>query len=169
MTINFNSLPNDRPNALPIPGQYFAIIEKAEMKTPADTSKPDYLNLTLALQDKNGKSCGKIFDILSESDADIIRYKIGRFITALELPITDAFELKDLTKIVTGKKMIVDVTIDDPKKKNPDSPYQAKAVVDVFSGMVYYPLAEASTIFGIQAPTGAINAPDAQDAGEPTY
>jgi hypothetical protein len=98
----------------------------------------------------------------------VIRYKLLRFITALNLPITGAFELKDLTKIVTGKKMIVDVTIDDPKKKDPNSPYSAKAVVDVFSGMVYYPLTEASAIFGIQ-PTGEINAPDADDAGEIGY
>jgi hypothetical protein len=166
--INFNALPTDKPNALPAAGPYFATIEKAEMKTPNNPNKPDYLNLTLAIQNKEGKSAGKIFDILSESDNDVIRYKLLRFITALNLPITGAFELKDLTKIVTGKKMIVDVTIDDPKKKDPNSPYSAKAVVDVFSGMVYYPLTEASAIFGIQ-PTGEINAPDADDAGEIGY
>lgn len=171
MAINFNALPNEKPNALPNPGTYFATIEKAEMKQPSDSSKPEYLNLTLALQTKDGKSAGKIFDMLSESDKDLIRYKLARFILALEIPITGAFELKDLTKIVTGKKLIVDVAVDDPKKKNPDSPYQAKAVVDVFTNMIYYPLAEASTIFGIQAPTGEINAPDAHDAepGDLTY
>lgn len=154
---------------MPEPGTYFGIIEKAEMKAPKDPNKPDYLNLTIALQDKTGKACGKIFDILSESDKDLIRYKIMRFITALNIPITGAFDLKDLTKIVTGKKLIVDITIDDPKKKDPDSAYPAKAVVDVFTGMIYYPLSEASTIFGTAAPTGAINAPDAEDAGDYQY
>jgi hypothetical protein len=124
--------------------------------------------LTFAITNKEGKSCGKIFDILSESEKDLIRYKIQRFITALNIPITGSFELKDLTKIVVGKKLILNVTIDDPKKKDPNSPYSAKAVVDVFKGMIYYPIAEASTIFGIE-PTGEINAPDAQDAGDLTY
>jgi hypothetical protein len=172
MSINFNALPSDKPNALPDPGKYFAVIEKAEMKSSTtDPNKPDYLSITFALTNKEGKSCGKIFDILSESDKDLIRYKIQRFITALNIPITGNFELKDLTKIVVGKKLILDVTIDDPKKKDPNSPYSAKAVVDVFSGMIYYPIAEASAIFGIQPPTdgGTINAPDAADAGDLTY
>lgn len=171
MAINFNSLPNNRPNQLPTPGKYYATIEKAEMTKPKDPTKPPYLNLTLALQDKNGKSCGKIFrDMLSESDNDIIRYKIQRFITALGLPITDTFELKDLVKIVTGKKLIVDVTIDDPKKKDPNSPYAPSPVVDIFSGMIYYPLSEAAALFGTD-PTGTeeVNAPDADDAGADTY
>lgn len=173
MAINFNALPNEKPNANPAPGQYFATIEKAEMKANKTPGKPDYLNLTLGLQTKDGKSAGKIFDIIAESDNDVVRYKIQRFITALEIPITGAFELRDLPKIIVGKKIIVDITIDDPKKKDPNSPYAAKAVVDVFTGMIYYPLAEASTIFGIeiQNPTGdaPINAPDATDAGDPTY
>ena len=171
MAINFNSLPNTRPNQLPEPGKYYATIEKAEMTKPKDPTRPPYLNLTLALQDKNGKSCGKIFrDILSESDSDIVRYKIQRFITALNLPITDVFELKDLVKIVVGKKMIVDVTIDDPKKKDPNSPYAPSPVVDVFSGMIYYPLSEAATLFDTDPiETEEVNAPDADDAGADTY
>lgn len=170
MAINFNSLPNTRPNQLPAPGKYYATIEKAEMTQPKDPAKPPYLNLTLALQDKNGKSCGKIFrDILSESDSDIVRYKIQRFITALNIPITDVFELKDLAKVVVGKKMIVDVTIDDPKKKDPNSPYAPAPVVDVFSGMIYYPLSEAATLFGTDPTEEEVNAPDADDAGADTY
>jgi hypothetical protein len=171
MAINFNSLPNDRPNQLPTPGKYYATIEKAEMTNPKDPAKLPYLNLTLALQDKNGKSCGKIFrDMLSESDSDIVRYKIQRFITALGIPITDTFELKDLVKIVIGKKLIVDVTIDDPKKKDPNSPYAPSPVVDIFSGMIYYPLSEAAALFGTDpAGTEEVNAPDADDAGADTY
>jgi hypothetical protein len=72
---------------------------------------------------------------------------------------------------VPGKKFICDVTIDDPKKKDPTSTYPPKAVIDVFSGMIYYPLAEANAIFGIQNPTGEdqVNAPDAADAGDAQY
>jgi hypothetical protein len=37
--------------------------------------------------------------------------------------------------------------------------------------MIYYPLAEANAIFGIQNPTGEdqVNAPDAADAGDAQY
>jgi hypothetical protein len=169
--INFNALPNERPNALPEIGAYYALIEKAEMKSSKTPGKSDYLNLTLALTSKDGKACGKVFDMLTESDSDIVRYKIQRFFTALGLPITDTFELKDLVKIVPGKKFICDITIDDPKKKDPTSTYPAKAVVDVFSGMIYYSLADANAIFGVENPTGEdkIDAPDAADAEAPQY
>ena len=59
---------------------------------------------------------------------------------------------------------------DDPKKKDPNSPYAPSPVVDVFSGMIYYPLSEAATLFDTD-PTGTeeVNAPDADDAGADTY
>lgn len=166
--INFDALPNTKPNVLPEPGCYYAIIEKAEMKENKDPAKLPYLHLVFAIQDKNGKSCGKVFDIISESDHDLVRYKIQRFITALELPITGNFELKDLPKIIVGKKLLVDISNDDPKKKDPNSPYPIKAVVDMFSGQIFYPLSEAAIIFkdedGAPSTEAVFNAPDADDA-----
>lgn len=142
MGINFDALPNSKPNAIPEKGSYFACIEKAEMKQPKDAAKPPYLNLTLALKTGDGKSCGKLFDMLSESDHEVVRYKLKRFIEALQIPITGNFELKDLCKIVVGKSLIVDVTKDE-KDGQP-----ARAVVDVFTNEVYYPMSDASVIFG---------------------
>lgn len=159
MAINFNALPSESPNMLPEKGTYFATIESAEMKAPKDPTKPQYLNLKLGLKDNMGQSKGKIYDIIAESEHNIVRYKLQRFIKALELPITGEFELADLAKIVTGKKLIVDITIDEKSEPR-------KAVVDVFSNAIFYPVAEAGTLFGcfaIEEPAG-INASDAEDS-----
>lgn len=161
MAINFNELPNSNPGGgYNIPkGTYFALIEKAEMRTPkakddGSIGKP-YLNLQLSITTPDGKSVGKLFDIISESNHELVRYKLRRFIEALELPITGDFELRDLPKVIINKKFIVDIA--------PDK--QGKAAVDVFSGDIYYSVAEAARIFGNNAGlTGTINAPDAEDA-----
>lgn len=167
MAINFNALPSDKPNAIPPKGPYYATIEKAEMKPPKDTSKPPYLNLVLALKDAAGKSAGKVFDIISESDHELVRYKLQRFITALEIPITGNFELKDLCKIVQSKQLIVDITKEEKEGQAP------RAVVDLFTGEVYYSMKQATEIFGgLGEPAPEldfeINAADAADANEAT-
>jgi hypothetical protein len=136
MPINFDALPSDAPNNLPEDGQYRAKIEKAEMKV-SPTSGNTYLNLALALS-KDGKGYGKIFDIITESDNDIQRYKLRRLIEALNIPMHGSFELRDLTKIIVGKSMLVDV-IQEHKEGKRD-----KAVVDVFKGLIYYPIEEAA-------------------------
>lgn len=148
MAIQFNSLPGNKPGfAVPPKGHYIAVIDKAEMKQPKDPSKDLYLSLTLNLSDETGKSFGKIFDMITTSDSDYSRYKLKRFIEALELPIKGSFELKDLTKMVQGKKLRVDVAIDDRGD-------QPKAVVDIFTDEIFYPLEDKTPV---------INAADALD------
>lgn len=154
--INFDTLPNNKPITQLEPGTYFAVVEKAEMKAPKDPSKKPYLSITFGLTNKDGASCGKLFDIIADSEHDLVRYKLKRFIVALELPLTGGFELADLTKIVVGKKLILDVTKDTKSE-------QPRMVVDMFKGMIYYPLCESSEIFGMAA-VGEINAKDATDA-----
>lgn len=157
--INFDTLPNDKPVSQAEPGAYFGTIEKAEMKQPKDPSKKPYLSVTYGLTNKEGKSFGKFFDLITESEHDIARYKLKRFIVALELPLTGAFELADLTKIIVGKKLILDL-VKDTKSEQP------RLTVDLFTGMAFYPLSEATEKFGIAA-VGEINASDAHDA--PVY
>lgn len=142
--INFNSLPVNKPNNLPETGTYYAVIDSAEMKQGKDPTKPQHLNLCLALKDKHGRSCGKIYDILAESDKNLVQYKIARFLTALNLTQLGSFELADLVKIIKNKQLIVDV-----KQEEAKDGYPAKAVVDIFSGSIYYPMSEASEIFGM--------------------
>jgi len=160
MAINFDSLPNEKPINLPNPGQYYFTIERAEMKAPKDANKPDYLNMQLSLKTPEGKSAGKIFDIMTESDHEAVQYKIQRFIKALDIPISGTFELKDLSKIVTGKQGIVDITHKE------DENYPTKAVVDIFSGDIFYPLSQASELFELPADDApfTINESDAVDA-----
>lgn len=146
--INFNSLPTDKPVNLPDSGTYYATIESAEMKQGRDITKPPYLNICLNLKDKNGKACGKVFDILAESDKQLIQYKIARFLLALGLEKLGQFELVDLIKVIKNKQLIVDI-----KQEEPKDGYPAKAVVDVFSGSIYYPMSDAKVIFGATVPT----------------
>ena len=143
MAINFNSLPVNRPTNLPEPGTYYATIESADMKQPSDASKPPYLNIQLALQDQNGRNAGKIYDIIAESDKELIQYKVSRFLIALGLTNLGTFELADLVKIIKNKRLIVDV-----KQEEATDRFPAKAVVDVFKGSIYYPLSEATALFG---------------------
>ena len=147
MAINFNSLPTNKPVNLPETGTYYATIDIAEMKQGQDTTKPQYLNICLGLKDKMGKSCGKIYDILSESDKELVQYKLARFLTALNLTNLGTFELADLVKIIKNKQLIVDV-----KQEEAKDGYAAKSVVDVFKNGIYYPMSEASAIFGTVAP-----------------
>lgn len=157
MAINFSSLPTDKPVNLPENGTYYATIESAEMKQGKDPTKPPYLNIALAIRDKNGKSCGKIFDIISESDKELVQYKLARFVLALGLEKLGTFELVDLVKIIKGKQLIVDV-----KQEEANNGYPAKAVVDVFAGSIYYPMSDATTIFGIAVPKTKTKATDVQ-------
>lgn len=143
MAINFNSLPTNKPVNLPETGTYYATIDSAEMKQGQDPTKPKYLNICLGLKDKMGKACGKIYDILSESDKELVQYKLARFLTALSLTNLGTFELADLIKIIKNKQLIVDVKQEEAKDN-----YPAKSVVDVFKNGIYYPMSEASAIFG---------------------
>lgn len=158
MAINFNELPDNKPNAIPEKGTYYATITKVQMTQGKDLSKPPYLDLTLTLTKENGEAAGKVFDKIVESEHEVVRYKLKRFIQALEIPLTGSFELRDLAKIIINKKLIVDIT------KEENTGYAPKAVVDVFSNKIYYPMSEASEIFD----TPFINAPDADDAGRPS-
>lgn len=113
MAISFDSLPN-APQANVIPaGAYIATIEKATMKQPKDNEKPPYLNLQLDIKDAAGKSYGKLFDIITESESEYMRYKLRCFIQAIDVNLGNVFELRDLTKVCVGKKCEVTIVVDD--------------------------------------------------------
>lgn len=155
MAINFDSLPIDKPTNLPDPGTYYATIIEAEMKKGHDITKPQYLNLTYSLKDSSGRNCGKMYDILSESDKELVQYKLARFLIALNLIGLGTFELADLTKVIKNKQLIVDVKIEEAKDGRP-----AKPVVDVFSGSIYYPMSAATEIFGNTTTPVQTSSPD---------
>ena len=153
--INFNELPNSKPAGFTtIPkGRYLGTIEKAEMRQGKDTSKPPYLNIQWGLV-KDGKPMGKFFDLITEpGDAEIPRYKLKRFIQALELPITGNFTLADLAKMVPNKSAFIDITVDE--KSEP-----ARNQVDVFTGEIYYSVNDANVT------ADEINAEDGTDVAD---
>ena len=160
MAINCDSLPSNKPYSMPEPGFYYATIDTAEMKTPKDTSKPDYLNLKLKLKDKTGKNAGIIFDIIAESEHSLVQYKLKRFLIALGVNFSGTFELKDVQKVCAGKEIIVDVKIEKGQEGRQD-----RAVVDATSHEVYYPISEAELVFG-EGVANIINASDAEDSTE---
>lgn len=150
--INFNELPNSKPAGFTtIPkGRYLGTIEKAEMRLGKDASKPPYLSIQWGLV-KDGKPMGKFFDLITEpGDAEIPRYKLKRFIQALELPITGNFTLADLAKMVPNKSAFIDITVDE--KSEP-----ARNQVDVFTGEIYYSVNDANVT------ADEINAEDGTD------
>ena len=97
--------------------------------------KTGIINDTFVVTDKNGKKLGFIFDIITESEANLARYKLGRFITALELPLTN-FELKDLTKVIVGKELYGDITVEENQQ------YGSKSIIDALSAEIFYSVAE---------------------------
>lgn len=152
MAINFSALPTSNPFSLPEPGVYKAKIEEAEMRTPkTDATKPQYLNVKLALFKNDGSKAGTVYDIFSESEASAAQFKLGRFITACGLPLTGSMELKDLGKVVVGRTVTVDITHD----KKSDQP---RAIVDVFSRECYYPEADFERIYKMVHPSTEVTA-----------
>lgn len=156
MSINFNALPSEKPamggGAIIPKGQYLAVIEKAEMKQGQDMSKPPYLNLQLDISDEaSGTKMGKLFHILTESNHPLPMFQLKRIIESLHLPITGDFELKDLAKMIQGKKIIVDVA---PEKAEEGKP-ATRSVVDVFSGQIFYPYVESSLNTDVFSPDAA--------------
>lgn len=137
--INFDRLPQDNPFALPTPGLYRAKVVEAVMKPPKnDPTKPDYLNLKLALFDHEGKNSGNVYDIIAESDSSVVQYKTARFVRACGIPLTGSIELKDLAKLVNGKEIAVDIRHSRPRQGEDATNFTPKAEVDMFSRAAYY-------------------------------
>ena len=134
MAINMNSLPTEKPSMSSIipKGSYIAKIVKSEMKSPK-SGKADYFSAECDITDPaSNMSMGKFWINLFDSEANLPRYQLGRFIRALGLNIQGEFELKDLTKMVNGKSLIIDICPED-------KPDPQRSVLDI-SAECFYPL-----------------------------
>lgn len=135
--INMNSLPTEKPSMSTIipKGQYLAKIRKAEMRQPKDETRPQYFSAECDITDPvSGTEMGKFWINLFESEAPLSRYQLSRFIKALNLPIQGEFELRDLTKMVSGKELKVDIAPED-------KPEPQRSVVDI-SAQCFYPVVD---------------------------
>lgn len=143
MAINMNSLPTEKPSMSSVipKGCYIAKIVKAEMKTPR-SGKADYFSAECDITDPvSNTGMGKFWINLFESDANLPRYQLARFIRALNLNIQGEFELKDLTKMVNNKSLMVDIC---PDKDN------ERSIVDI-SADCFYPLEPKAEIDQVAA------------------
>lgn len=167
MAINYDALPSVKPSATVPAGFYKATITAAEMRTSKNTGNT-YLALTYDLN--NGKeNVGKLFDMQFDSEKEFLRYKLQRFITALRLNLTGLFELKDLCKLVKGKQLIVDVTIEPAANGNPE-----RNSVNSFEHELYYPVSEWASLTGAAADEVSASDADVEcapfvDSGEAEY
>ena len=142
MAINMNSLPTEKPSMSSVipKGCYIAKIVKAEMKTPK-SGNADYFSAECDITDPvSNTGMGKFWINLFESNASLPRYQLARFIRALNLNIVGEFELRDLTKMVNNKCLVVDIC---PDKNN------ERSIVDI-SADCFYPL-EQNTRDAVEA------------------
>ena len=136
--INMNSIPTNKPSIGTIipKGHYLCKIVKSEMKQGQNPAKPPYFSAECDVTDPiSNTAMGKFWINLYESEAALVRYQLGRFINALGLNIVGEFELKDLTKMVNGKSLMVDIKPEDRK----DGGTPQRSVVDI-DAECFYPV-----------------------------
>ena len=109
MALNFENLPKDKPTqgTQVEEGKYTAEVFEAKMVT-SKTSGNEYLNVSFKL-DKGGFVNENYF----ESDKPFLLYKLGQLLKACNVTLSGEGTLKDVAKVVKGKKVIVDVAIND--------------------------------------------------------
>ena len=122
-----------------------------EMKKSVNTGA-EYLSLQYDLNNGAGVT-GKLFDMQMESEKEFLRYKLQRFLTALNLNLNGSFELRDLCKLVNGKKFVVDVTVED------NAQYGKRNTVNSFEHEIYYNINEWASLNA--APTAPVTGLDA--------
>ena len=106
--IQFNALPKDKPSQNNIKnGRYTATVFKCEMRTGKD-SGTEYLNVSF-LCDGGGFVNENYFD----SDKPFLQYKLGQLLKACSVNLEGEGTLKDVAKVVKGKKVIIDVVVND--------------------------------------------------------
>lgn len=106
--IHFDSLPKDKPSQNNVkPGRYTATVFKSEMRVGKD-SGAEYLNVSFLL-DGGGFVNENYFD----SDKQFLQFKLGQLLKACKVTLEGEGTLKDVAKVIKGKKVIVDVVVND--------------------------------------------------------
>lgn len=106
--IQFNALPKDKPSQNTVKnGRYTATVFKCEMRTGKDSGN-EYLNVSF-LCDGGGFVNENYFD----SDKPFLQYKLGQLLKACNVNLEGEGTLKDVAKVIKGKKVIIDVVVND--------------------------------------------------------
>ena len=166
MAINFDRIPTENPFTLPEPGIYRARIAEAQMTPSKTPGKPPYIAVKYELLDKADRKIGTVYDNIVESDHAAVLYKTGRLILALGLNLTGNVELKDLCKIIVGKKLCMEIT-HEADNRNPDDRSKDRAKPKLFGSEVFWHINDAARLIGDVEPQFS-NEPLPFDVDEPT-
>jgi hypothetical protein len=106
--IQFNALPKEKPSQNTIKnGRYTATIFKCEMRTSKESGN-EYLNVSF-LCDGGGFVNENYFD----SDKQFLQFKLGQLLKACNVTLEGEGTLRDVAKVIKGKKVIIDVAVND--------------------------------------------------------
>lgn len=107
MALNFDSLPKDRPsnNSTVEAGRYEATVFKAEMRE-SKAGNP-YLNVSFKTDS------GFVNENYMESDKSFVLWKLGQLLIACNVKLAGEGTLKDVSKVIVGKKVMIDVVLND--------------------------------------------------------
>ena len=106
--LNFTSLPKDKPNNNSVAeGRYNAIVFKSEMRKSKESNN-EYLNVSFKID--NG---GFVNENYFNSDKPFLMYKLSRLLLACNTPLDGEGTLKDVAKVIQGKRVVIDVVVND--------------------------------------------------------
>lgn len=106
--LNFTSLPKDKPNNNSVAeGRYNAIVFKSEMRKSKENNN-EYLNVSFKID--NG---GFVNENYFDSDKPFLMYKLSRLLLACNTPLEGEGTLKDVAKVIQGKRVVIDVVVND--------------------------------------------------------
>lgn len=157
MALNFDSLPKEKPGGSISPkGMYYFEVKKAEMKT-SKNSGDSYMSVQLQCSNVESGEKTTVFDMLFDSDKPLLQYKLAQFLRALQLNLRGTFELKDLCKVVFGKRGMVALKIEE------NEGYSPRNIVDAFDDDIYLPLNATDAPAPAASDDPPFNAPDSAD------
>lgn len=106
--LNFNKLPQGKPNNNTVSeGRFTAEVFKTQMMVSKTTGN-EYLNVSFKIE--NG---GFVNENYFDSDKPFLQYKLGRLLRACKVTLEGEGSLNDVAKVVKGKKVIIDVAVND--------------------------------------------------------
>ena len=106
--LNFTSLPKDKPNNNSVAeGRYNAIVFKSEMRKSKESNN-EYLNVSFKID--NG---GFVNENYFDRDKPCLMYKLSRLLLACNTPLDGEGTLKDVAKVIQGKRVVIDVVVND--------------------------------------------------------
>lgn len=105
MAIQFDNLPKEKPGKV-TPGRFLTTITKVENTI----SQAGNENLVVHFQTTEGDTIKEWFQDLPSK---FVQYKLQRLLTATKVTLTGQGTLKDVGKVVLGKKVLIDVGLND--------------------------------------------------------